>query len=98
MGGGWGDSYAAVASNLPQSGTVSDFYVNISTPLATDLNMYVLKNNGTTTVTCTITAGSTSCSDTTHSWGFAAGDVITVLYQTLSYTTFEDLHWSAAYH
>ena len=66
------------------AGTVSGFGANISAALGTTVatnNVVVLtwrKNGSPTAVTCTITNPATTCSDTTHSFTFAAGDTLDI--------------------
>jgi hypothetical protein len=65
-------------------GTVSGFGVDISTALGVTVatpNSVVLtwrKNGSGQTVTCTITNPATTCSDTTHSFTFSAGDALDI--------------------
>jgi hypothetical protein len=66
------------------AGTVSGFGVDISAALGTTVvtnNAVVLtwrKNAANQAVTCTITNPATTCSDTTHSFTFAAGDALDI--------------------
>jgi hypothetical protein len=65
-------------------GTVSGFGADISTALGTTIaanNVVVLtwrKNGSGQSVTCTITNPTTTCSDTTHSFTFVAGDALDI--------------------
>jgi hypothetical protein len=65
-------------------GTVAGFGADISAALGTTVvtpNSVVLtwrKNGSSQTVTCTITNPATTCSDTTHSFAFSAGDALDI--------------------
>ena len=71
---------ASVQTFQGSAGTVSGFGASISAALGTTVganNVVVLtwrKNATGQSVTCTITNPATTCSDTTHSFTFAAGD------------------------
>ena len=75
---------ASVQTFQGVAGTVSGFGANISAALGTTVatnNVVVLtwrKNGSPTAVTCTITNPATTCSDTTHSFTFAAGDALDI--------------------
>jgi len=76
---------SAVESNvqniMPTAGTVQSFYVFIQNPtlVGASWTLTLRKNGVDTAINCTI-AGATAltCSDTTHSVVFVAGDLITV--------------------
>lgn len=86
VGGGSLASATEASVNTLQgtAGTVSGFGVNLSAALGTTIavnNVVVLtwrKNGASQTVTCTITNPSTTCSDTTHSFTFAAADTLDI--------------------
>jgi hypothetical protein len=61
------------------SGTVRNLYFAINAAEATnDITITVRKNGTDQTLTVTLTHGSTSVSDTTHSFTVAAGDLLSV--------------------
>jgi hypothetical protein len=70
----------AVEQLIPAAGTLQNFYVFIqAAPAANRSWTFTVRNTGAdTAVTCTITAGTQSCSDLTHTAAFAAGDLIAV--------------------
>lgn len=74
------DTEANVEDIVPAAGTVKNFYFVIDTTPASGRSwtLTVRKNGADTAVTCTINNPNTSCSDTTHSVAFAAGDFIAV--------------------
>ena len=75
---------ASVNTFQGSAGTVSGFGADISAALGTTVaanNVVVLtwrKNGANQAVTCTITNPAVTCSDTTHSFSFAAGDAIDI--------------------
>lgn len=71
---------ASVQTFQGSAGTVSGFGVSLSTSLG-GTNSVVLtwrKNAAGQSVTCTITAPALTCSDTTHSFTFAASDTLDI--------------------
>lgn len=71
---------AAVNQTMPVAGTLSQFRVHLTVaPGSTDTYVLtVYKNSVATALTCTVTGASSTCSDTTNSVTFAAGDDIAV--------------------
>lgn len=70
-----------VQNIMPTAGTIKNFFVFVqSVPGAGASWTMTVRNNGAdTAVTCTITgAAAQSCSDTTHTAVFAAGDLIAI--------------------
>ena len=81
--GGGADASAlpgTVNALMETGGTLKNFGVSISiaTGNTTSVVLTVYQNFATTPITCTITNPATTCSDTTHSITFAAGDTISV--------------------
>lgn len=77
-----GTSFDFSASRVPLSGTISLFGAAI--PNATTETNYVFtvyKNGVATGLTCTVSQGSTSCSDLSNCVQFNAGDNMAVLYK-----------------
>lgn len=71
----------AVQQIIPAAGTLQNFYVFVQAAPAAGRSwtLTVRKNGADTAVTCTIPGfNSQSCSDTTHTVSFAAGDLIAV--------------------
>src|SRR5262249_43525825 len=65
------------------AGTVDTFNVTMGTTPPNSgetVTFTVMKNGATTPLTCTVTRPATTCSDTTHSATFAAGDWVSVRY------------------
>ena len=65
---------------IPIGGTLSNFYASWeAAPGGTkNVTLTVRKNGADTSVKCTITGAATSCSDTTNSVTFSAGDRISI--------------------
>ena len=62
-------------------GTVSNFRVRLSSNAGSSGTSYTftVRQNGTNTaVTCTITGAANTCSDTTNTVAFAAGDLFSI--------------------
>ena len=57
----------------------------------------VRKNSGDTTVTCTISGAATSCSDSTHSVAFSAGDTIAIKSTPSGGPTARRIGWTAKF-
>jgi hypothetical protein len=76
--GGFSDLVEAPAVPVPVSGTLSNLYVNIRIEAGTgnSWTFTVLKNKGATPLTCTMTNPAVTCSDTTHTASFNAGDTL----------------------
>ena len=69
-----------VQNIMPATGTVASFYFFIDTApgAGSSWTFFVRKNGIDTTITCTISGASQTCSDLTHTASFAAGDLISV--------------------
>lgn len=75
-----GATTATVRAVVNSAGTLANLRVYSSAAVTGGTNkdvLTVLKNGSATTLTCTIAASGTTCSDLTHSVAVAAGDVIT---------------------
>ncbi len=75
------DTTATVTRGLvPFAGVVKNLYVVISVaPGGTATRTFTLRKNGSDqAVTCTVPAGGTTASDTTHSFTVVAGDALTI--------------------
>ena len=69
-------TYANAAQTMTVGGTLSSFRI-ATAPNNGTWTFTVVKNGTDTTVTCS-TAGGNSCSDTTHTASFVAGDTIAI--------------------
>jgi len=72
---------------MSRTGTLANYYVYSSTAVTGGSSLdvaTVYKNGSATTLTCTISAAGTTCSDTTHSVSVVPGDVITFAFATAS--------------
>jgi hypothetical protein len=68
---------------VPRAGTLRNLYVALDTAFTTaNTTVLVRKNNGSTALTFVLNAGSASGNDTTHSESVAAGDRISLSFQT----------------
>ena len=83
----WGTTSNANEANaqIPvPAGTARNLFFHVSPGIGGGQTMtLIIRVNGTTpagTLTCIIPAGQQSCSDTTHTVTFAAGDLLSVLY------------------
>jgi len=66
---------------MPAAGTVSNLYVRLSESAGaagTSYTFTIRKNGSSTGVACTAVAAASTCSDTSGSVTFAAGDLISV--------------------
>jgi hypothetical protein len=57
----------------------------------------VRKNGASTAVTCSVTNPNLTCTDTTHSVAFAAGDLLDILVVGISTPTTARITWVATY-
>ena len=83
-------------------GTLSELRVRLSAAAGGAGSSYaftVRKNGVDTSVTCTIAVAATSCSDTTNSVSFSAGDLISVLADPSATQPTDNLEvrWTAKY-
>lgn len=79
------DSTGATRFKVPRAGTVQTLYVEASSGHGSGDNVYTLRKNGSDqAVTCTITGAATTCSDLTHNFAVAAGDLLSVKVVTAS--------------
>jgi hypothetical protein len=71
---------AIVQGIMPAAGTLQNFYVFVQTApgAGASWTLTVRKTGAATAVTCTIAGTAQTCSDTTHTAAFAAGDLISV--------------------
>jgi hypothetical protein len=85
--------------SVKSAGTVSDLkaLVNTAPGNGNTWTVTVRKNGVNTAVTCTITNPNLTCTDTTHSVAFAAGDDIDVLIFGTSTPSAARLTWVATY-
>jgi hypothetical protein len=79
-GGQASGTEADVQQPIPLGGTISNFYFHVEgTSASSQSTTITLRVNGTaTTITCTLAAGGTGCSDTTHTAVVTAGQSITI--------------------
>jgi hypothetical protein len=84
--------------NVPVAGTVKNFYVRANGNVGgTSITYTVRKNGVNTAVTCTMTSAQSTCSDTTDSAVFSAGDLISIGSAKSGATTAQITRWSAQY-
>lgn len=81
--GGGGQTSAAesdVRIGAPSAAVISNMFVNLDVALGTGNSMAIAwrKAGSTQTLTCTVTDPATTCSDTTHSFSVAQGDLIDI--------------------
>src|SRR5205809_871138 len=96
-------SEALVQQEMTVAGTLSNLRIRLSATAGGTGASYtftVRKNATSTSVTCTITDGASTCSDATNSVTFAAGDLISI--QAVPSTTVVptdnlDVRWTARY-
>jgi hypothetical protein len=90
-----------VQQPMPVAGTLNNFYVRIDSALAaTNSETYTVRKNAVdTALTCTITSvgGAVTCSDTTHSVSFAAGDLISIGTAHTGVVPTSGARWTAHY-
>jgi hypothetical protein len=87
---------AQAASPLPVGGTLGTFVAHAGSPVAASgVTLTVLRNGSPTSVTCTIAAGQSSCSDVTHTVAVAASDTVAVEIQNGSGTFVRNVAWVA---
>jgi hypothetical protein len=94
---GFSTTETVVQTSMPRAGTLSNFFVKLEgTPGGTGFVYTVDKNGGATSITCTVAAAGTTCSDTTHSVSFVQGDLISVhANKNGGNTTAQAAHWTA---
>jgi hypothetical protein len=85
---------------VPVGGTLSNLYVRLDgTPggasTGKSYTFTVRKNGADTTVTCTILETATTCSDTTNSVTFNAGDRISIKTVASGGPTGREMRWTA---
>jgi hypothetical protein len=94
---GFGTSDAQAGTPMPKTGTLGTLFVKLeAAPGGAGFVYTVDKNGAATTVTCTVAAAATTCSDTTHTVAFNQGDLITVHgNKSGGSTTAQPAHWTA---
>jgi len=84
--------------NMPAAGTLKNFYVRADGAVGgTSIKYTVRKNGADTAVTCTMTSAQSTCSDTTNSVAFLAGDLISIGSTKTGSTTPQPTRWTAQY-
>jgi hypothetical protein len=89
VGGGFGGSLPLFGFNMSlyaqtnptamvYSGTLSHFTVHFFTPVSTNTVLIVERNGSSTGITCTVPAGTKTCSDEAHTASFAAGETVLI--------------------
>ncbi len=98
-GGFMYNSYNATDANIQTpmpACTVSNLYVTLaSAPGSGSFTFTVLQNGNATAVTCVISTSATTCSDTSHSVSFTAGQLISLQLAPSTPTTGSKATWSA---
>jgi hypothetical protein len=94
-------SETQVQQIVPVAATLSNFHVRLNgAPGTGDTYTFTVRRNGvsSTTVTCSISGGSaTSCSDTTLSEPFAAGDLLSIMVTVGGTPTGRAMLWTAQF-
>jgi hypothetical protein len=90
---------AIVQSIMPAAGTVQNFFAFVQTAPSTgnSWTLTVRKNAANTLVTCTIAGTAQTCSDTTHTAVFVAGDLISISIVASGSPSATPGRWSAQY-
>ena len=84
------------ASPLTVVGTLSGFSAHAGSAVGTGgVTLTVFADGSATTVTCTIPSGSLSCTDSTHTASFSAGDTIEVRIQNPTGAFVRNVAWTA---
>lgn len=84
--------------NVPMAGTLANLYVRGDGTIGGSSITYTVRKNGAdTAVTCTMTSAQSTCSDTAHSVGFSAGDLISIGTAKSGATTPQQTRWTASY-
>lgn len=90
----------AVSCLIPESGTVKKLYVVADTdPTAggSSITFTTSVNSSPGNITGTISAGGTTCNDTTHTDTTTAGDLFSIKITTGGSPTFSPVHWGIVY-
>jgi hypothetical protein len=82
---------------MAQAGTLSNFTVHFTAAVSTSTVLAVQKNGIATAITCTVSKGANTCSDTTHTVTFAASDTILIHATYAGINTATNPSWSASY-
>jgi hypothetical protein len=89
-------SASEAASPVPIDGPLSNFTAHAGSAVsASGVTLTFVKNGNPTTITCTIPAGGSSCSDSTHTVTLATTDVIAVRIQNSTGTFVRNVAWTA---
>jgi hypothetical protein len=88
-----------VQNILPVNGTFGNFfaYVTAAPSVGNSWVFTVRKNGVSSTVTCTISGTSQSCSDTTHTLSFTQGDLISIQATTPNHPSVTSAQWTATF-
>jgi hypothetical protein len=95
-----GATLAEAETTMPAGGTLSNFEGRTAAALSSgSVTFKVFKNGVETTVTCAIPSGQRTCTDSTHSVTFTAGDTLAVEVTTAAIGTGNQRQprWSAKY-
>ena len=81
------------------SGTLSNFHVGVDGGTAAGKNwiLTVRKNGANTSVTCTVVGPATTCSDSTHTASFNAGEDLSISIVASGGPGSKPMSWSAKY-
>jgi len=96
------DSNETIVQNvIPAAGTIKNFYAFVETaPTAGHSWTFTVRRNGAdTSVTCTIVGNGVlrTCSDTTHTGAFVAGDLISIRVSDLNNPSGTPGQWTAQF-
>lgn len=88
-----------VQNIMPAAGTIKNFFgsVQITPGAGTSWTLTVRNNGANTAVTCTIMSAGPSCSDTTNTAVFVAGDLISIRITSSGAPTAAPGQWTAQF-
>jgi hypothetical protein len=81
-------------SPIPVAGTLSGFRARLSSPAGGSVSFTLFVNGSTTSATCTISAGQSTCVDNTHVVALTPGDAVAVSVSNSS-GLLRHVRWSA---
>lgn len=85
---------ASTTIYAPTAGSLDNLYLQLNgVPSVGSYTIALMKNDATTTVTCTVTSAVTTCNDTTHSVAFVQGDKLAISINPASSPTARVAAW-----
>jgi len=88
---------STITQRMPTAGTLSQLGVTlgVSPGPSNSYTMTVEINNTASSVTCSINSNSSTCTDTSHTVAFAAGDTLTLRITPNSSPSVTSVRWTA---